>query len=85
MGLKGSPSTFQRVMEAVMCGLTWKFCLIYLDDIIVFSRTFEDHLHHLRQVFDRLRTANIKLKPTKCFFAKHEIRYLGHVINQQGI
>ena len=85
MGLKGSPSTFQRVMEAVMRGLTWKFCLIYLDDIIVFSRTFEDHLHHLRQVFDRLRTANLKLKPSKCFFAKREIRYLGHVVNQQGI
>ena len=68
-----------------MRGLTWKFCLIYLDDIIVFSPTFEDHLHHLRQVLDRLRTANLKLKPSKCFFAKREIRYLGHVVNQQGI
>lgn len=84
-GLKGSPSTFQRVMEAVMRGLTWKFCLIYLDDIIVFSRTFNEHISHLRQVFDRLRAANLKLKPSKCFFAKREISYLGHVVNNNGI
>lgn len=81
MGLKNSPLTFQRVMEAVLRGLNWKFSLAYLDDIIVFSKTFSDHLSHLRQIFDRLRTAGLKLHPAKCSFAKREIRYLGHIVN----
>jgi hypothetical protein len=69
MGLKNSPLTFQRVMEAVLRGLNWKFSLVYLDDIIVFIKTFSDHLSHLRQIFDRLRTAGLKLHPAKCSFA----------------
>ena len=69
MGLKNSPLTFQRVMEAVLRGLNWKFSLVYLDDIIVFSKTFSDHLFQLRQIFDRLRTAGLKLHPAKCSFA----------------
>jgi hypothetical protein len=68
MGLKNSPLTVQRVMEAVLRGLNWKFSLVYLDDIIVFSKTFSDHLFHLKQIFDRLRTAGLKLHPAKCSF-----------------
>ena len=85
MGLKNSPLTVQRVMEAVLRGLNWKFSFVYLDDIIVFSKTFSDHLFHLRQIFDRLRTAGLKLHPAKCSFAKREIRYLGHIVNCKGI
>ena len=61
-GLTNAPSTYQRLMECVLRNLTYKICLIYLDDILVYSRTFDDHLCHLRQVFDRLRLANLKLK-----------------------
>ena len=82
MGLKNSPLTFQRVMEAVLRGLNWKCSLVYLDDVIVFSKTFQDHLSHLQQVFERLRAAGLKLHPSKCSLAKREIRYL---VNSEGI
>ena len=72
-------------MESVLRNLTYKICLIYLDDILVYSKTFEDHLSHLRQVFDRLRLANLKLKPSKCKFACPQVTYLGHVVSPEGI
>ena len=84
-GLTGAPSTYQRLMECVLRNLTYKICLIYLDDILVYSRTFEDHLCHLRQVFDRLRHANLRLKPSKCNFACPQVKYLGHVVSPEGI
>lgn len=84
-GLTGAPSTYQRLMECVLRNLTYKICLIYLDDILVYSRTFKDHLCHLRQVFDRLRHANLKLKPSKCKFACPQVKYLGHVVSPEGI
>ena len=68
-GLTGAPGTFARLMESVLRNLTYKICLTYLDDILVYSKTFEDHLFHFRQVFYRLRLANLKLKPSKCKFA----------------
>ena len=67
-GLCNTPSTFQRMMEATLRGLQWHQCLIYLDDVIVFSQTFDDHLRHLSLVFDRLRIVNLKSKPSKCKF-----------------
>lgn len=85
MGLKNSPSTFQRTMEAIMRGLTWKIAMIYMDDIVVFSPTFEQHLVDLRQVLERLKQANLKLKPSKCFFARRTISYLGHTVTSEGI
>ena len=84
-GLTGAPSTFERLMECVLRNLTYKICLIYLDDILVYSKTFDDHLSHLRQVFDRLRHANLKLKPSKCKFACTKVTYLGHVVSPDGI
>lgn len=84
-GLTGAPSTYQRLMECVLRNLTYKICLIYLDDILVYSKTFQDHLGHLRQVFDRLRHANLKLKPSKCKFACPKVKYLGHVVSPEGI
>ena len=84
-GLTNAPPTFQRLMECVLAGLSGAHCLVYLDDIIVFSTTFEDHLQRLASVFDRLRTAGLKLKPKKCHFAKQQITYLGHVISLKGI
>ncbi len=85
MGLTNAPATFQRVMQEVFRGLNWKFVLIYLDDIIVFSKSFQEHVEHLRQVFQRLRESNLKLKPKKCTFAREQVRYLGHIVSHDGI
>ena len=60
------------------------YCLIYLDDLIVFSQTAEEHLHHLHVVFDRLREYNLKLKPSKCSLFKEEINYLVHKVSKAG-
>ena len=84
-GLTGAPPTYQRLMECVLRNLTYNICLIYLDDILVYSKTFEDHFSHLRQVFDRLRHANLKLRPSKCKFACPKVKYLGHVVSPAGI
>ena len=84
-GLCNAPSTFQRLMESVLRGLNWVNCLIYLDDVIDFSKTFDDHLRHLTDVFDRFREANIKLKPSKCVSGQQKVNYLGHIISQGGI
>ena len=68
-----------------MKGLASQFWSIYIDDIIAWSKTFDEHLDHLSQFFDRLRAANLKLKPSKCNFAKSELLYLGHIISGQGV
>ncbi len=84
-GLCNAPSTFQRLMESVLRGLNWKICLIYIDDIIIFSKSFEEHLAHIDLVFARLRAANIKLKASKCHFAYPQVTYLGHIVSRHGI
>ena len=84
-GLTNAPATFQRLMECTLAGLSGMHCLIYLDDIIVFSENFADHLTRLSSVFDRLRVVGLKLKPEKCHFAKAHVTYLGHVISNEGI
>ena len=66
-------------------GFTWKDCLVYVDDVIIWSTDFESHLQHLDLVFQRLRMANLTLRPNKCEFAKPEILYLGHFISREGI
>ena len=75
-GLTNAPATFQRLMECTLAGLSGMHCLIYLDDIIVFSASFNDHLIRLSSVFDRLRAAGLKLKPEKCHFTKTHVTYL---------
>ena len=78
-GLTNAPATFQRLMECILAGLSGEQCLIYLDDIIIFSSTFEDHLLRLTSVFDRLSSAGLKLKAKKCYFARTHVTYLGHI------
>ena len=75
-GLTNSPTTLQRLMESCLGELHLNWCIIYLDDIIVFSRTPEEHLHRLKAVFSKLRAAGLKLKPTKCDLFKQQISYL---------
>ena len=84
-GLCNAPSCFQRLMECVLRGLNWRIALIYLDDVLVYSRTFDEHLPHLRLVFDRFREAGLKLKPKKCFFGQKNVKFLGHVISPEGV
>ena len=66
-GLCNAPGTFQRYMDLVFAGINWVSMLVYLDDIIVFSSSFEEHLIHLEKVFKRISNANLKLKASKCF------------------
>ncbi|EFA00130.1 Transposon Tf2-6 polyprotein-like Protein [Tribolium castaneum] len=86
MGLRNAPSTWQRLMYSVFSGLVGLECLVYLDDVIVFSSSnYKEHLERLKSVFDRLRQANLKLKPTKCNFLMREAKYLGHIISSEGV
>ena len=84
MGLSNSPATFQRAMNMVLSGLTWQNCLVYVDDVIVFSRSEEEHLQHLEDVFTRLETFGFSLKMKKCSFFQKEVEYLGHVVSAAG-
>ena len=84
-GLCNAPGTFQRLMEHALAGLHWTSCLVYLDDIIIFSRNIPDHLQRLREVFVRLREAGLKVKPSKCFLMQRKVHYLGHVVSEKGV
>ena len=84
-GLCNAPGTFQRLMEHVLRGLHWSTCLVYLDDIIVFSTTVEEHLTRLAEVLTRLRQAGLKVKPCKCHLMKKSVHYLGHVVSSEGV
>ena len=84
-GLCNAPATFQRLMDTVLRDILWQFVVVYIDDINVGSKTFEEHLQHLEQVFKRLQDAGIKLSPEKCFFFKEKLPFLGHVISKEGI
>ena len=81
-GLAQAPAYFQRLVNEVLSGLTFAFG--YLDDILVFSPDMETHLKHLRTLFERLRSADLKLKEVKCNFLKKHIQYLGHIISGEG-
>ena len=84
-GLCNAPASFQRLVEKVFRGLQWKTVLAYLDDIVVFGRTLEETIQRLQEVFDRLKMAGLKLKPSKCKFFQPEVTYLGHIISEGGI
>ena len=84
-GLTNAPATFQRLMESCLGELHLSWCIIYLDNIIVFSTTPTEHLKRLRGVFKRLAKAGWKLKPSKCEFFKTKIACLGHIILAKGI
>ena len=84
-GLTNAPATFQRLMECTLAGLTHEQCLIYLDDIIVFSSSFSIHLECLRNVFTALPQAKLQLKLSKCSFGQTQVQYLGHIVSATGI
>uniref|UniRef100_A0A0P4ZJF0 RNA-directed DNA polymerase n=2 Tax=Daphnia magna TaxID=35525 RepID=A0A0P4ZJF0_9CRUS len=84
-GLCNAPATFQRLMNYVLRDVLGNKALVYLDDVIIFSDTFESHLNDIREIFNLLKAANLKLKLNKCQFAKRSVNYLGHVISTDGI
>ena len=79
-----TPAYFQALINKVLKGLH-KLAVAYLDDIIIFSKDEEEHLEHLRIIFQRLKEAGLKLKRSKCDFMKTQIQYLGHLISSSGI
>jgi len=84
-GLTNAPRTFQRLMDRVLRNEIGKFVHVYLDDINVFSETFEEHLQHLAIVFQRLRDAGLRLNPEKCEFVRKSLHFLGHVVSEEGL
>jgi len=84
-GLTNAPATFQRLMNKVFREEIGKYVAVYLDDIIIYSTTFEEHLTHLKNVLQQLRKAGLKLGRDKCEFGKLELAFLGHIVNGQGI
>jgi transposase InsO family protein len=84
-GLSSSPAVFQTVLQKIFSKLAFKFLVIYMDDILLFSRSFEDHITHLEQTFKVLRDNNLKLNGNKCNFAVSSVPYLGHVISKDGV
>jgi hypothetical protein len=84
-GLKNAPAVFQSTMDKVLGKLRWKCAIAYLDDIIIFSPTFEQHLEDIQDVFKPLSEANLSAKRSKCHFAKSEVKYLGFLATSTGI
>ena len=84
-GLKNAPMSFQMLMAEVLRGIHWKFVLCYIDDLVLFSRNFEQHLDHLDQVFCKLREANLTLKHDKCHFGVEKVMFLGHILSKEGV
>lgn len=84
-GLRNAPSTFQRLMNNILKDLIPNSCLVYLDDILVYSTSLQEHLVKLKQVFQRLREHNFKIQLDKSEFLKKEVNYLGHVLSDKGV
>ena len=84
-GLTNTPATFQRLMENYLGDLHLNWCIIYLDDKIIYSKTPEEHVESLEAIFKKLSSAGLKLKPSKCEFFKSQITYLGHIVSNEGI
>ena len=84
-GLSNAPAIFQRTMNKVLSGLIGVCCMVYIDDIVIYSTSINEHMRHLDQVFQRLRSAGLQLKPSKCSFLKTEIELLGYTVSARGI
>lgn len=84
-GLKNAPASFQRHMNVVLAGLVGKICLVYMDDIIIFSTSIQEHCTNLKKVFDALRKSNLKIQCDKSEFLKREVEFLGHIVTSEGV
>ena len=84
-GLANGPSHFQRAMDYVFRDLLGKCVMVYIDDIVIFSKNLDEHIEHLQLVLSRLAEYGLQIKPEKCKFAKSEIKLLGYILNEKGI
>ena len=84
-GIRNGPIAFQTAMSQVLRNINFKYALVYVDDILIHSSTFDEHLVHLQNVFDRLNDFNLKLQPKKCKFGAKRVEYLGHYFSKNGI
>lgn len=84
-GLKNAPATFQRIMDSILRGIQNEKCLVYLDDIIIFSTSLQEHIQNLKSVFQRLRESNFKIQLDKSEFLRKEVAYLGHIVTPDGV
>lgn len=84
-GLKNAPLTFQRLMDEFLRGIDESMCQVYMDDLIVFSRTEREHARHLREVFNRVRQFGLKLSGEKTILGKEKINFLGHSVSKEGV
>ena len=85
MGLASAPATFQRLMQATMSDFAFQFLLVYLDDLLVYSKTFDEHMEHLERLLQRVTETGLKLKASKCQFLRREVTCLGHRISADGV
>jgi len=84
-GLCNAPATFQQLTEKVLHGLLSKICLVYLDNVIIFGKNFDEMLNNFKTIFLRIRSVNLRINPEKCvLFGKH-VKYLGHIVSSKGV
>jgi len=84
-GLTNAPPTFQRMMNKILKEWLYEFAVVYIDDIMIYSRTFEEHLEHIEKVLDKLREVNLMLKLKKCKWCEQDIEFLGHIVGRGGL
>lgn len=83
--VKNAPATFQRMMDTALRGLINRHCFVYLDDIIIFRQSIEEHNKNLAIILQKLRELGLKIQPDKCEFLKPELEYLGHIVTAEGV
>ncbi len=84
-GLKNAPPTFQRTMDKMFREYIDDFAMVYIDDIVIYSKTFEEHLRHIELILRRLEETNIMLKLKKCKWGDVNVEYLGHIVGRDGL
>ena len=84
-GAVSASANFQRTMDLILAGLSWVVCLVYLDDVITHARTLDEHSRRLCMVLERIQSAGLTIKLSKCHFAEKELRILGHIVNSLGV
>jgi hypothetical protein len=83
--LTGAPTTFQFIMNHILAPLLRKCAIIFIDDILIYSATYEEHIQHIQQVFQLLFEHQFKVNLEKCSFAQQQLKYLGHVLSLDGV